>query len=142
MEDWIGSILDCSAILRKCSEVAGKSLRKVSHQRNPFSPKNGPALVFLPLFSHRLEAAQGKYGFHVNAVVDLEHSSREPSVNYALCNRSSERLFPMAAAASIFNYIQNGAPYFIKEHLFQCLLKGVTQLFDGIFWCKMTMCFS
>lgn len=74
MEGWIGSILDCSAILRKCSEVAGKSLRKVSHQRNPFSPRNGPVLVFLPLFNHRLETAHGKYGFHVNAVIYLEHS--------------------------------------------------------------------
>lgn len=47
MEGGVRSILDCSAILRKFSKVAGMSLRQTHPPKEPLL-RNGPDLVFLP----------------------------------------------------------------------------------------------
>lgn len=120
MWGWVKSIWGCNAIWRKFSEVAGKSLRQSLPPEESFLFKKWPSLSNPTIFNHRLEAARGKCGFHATAG-GFRVRQLGPSVNYAFCSRSSERLFFMAAQV-VFNYTQNRASYFITEHLFQCLL--------------------
>ena len=106
---------DSKRVQRGCWEV----LEKCLPPEESFLFQELPCLHFSSMFSHRLEAAHHRSGFHMNAVVDLEHSSWDHQLITPSATGTQRISFSWLSWASIFNYIQNRASC-IEEHLFQC----------------------
>lgn len=89
--------MDYSGISSYCSYTcilrpSGSPQGKITHQRNPLSPRNGPALMCLlsSALSHWLGVVHGKYDLKANGVM-YQSTASGPSVHHTSYSQRSEK---------------------------------------------------